>query len=302
MTTLSEPVREQAARRVPHRRRSRRRRVRTTISGVLLGLAALLVGAFAVFPFYWMVNTALKPDREIFTRTPLWWPQHLTFDQFEAALIGEGMGRYFLNTLIVAACTVVLSTIAAGLAALAVSRLRFRFRTSVLVLVLVVQMVPLEALVIPLFIMMNQAGLYNTLASLVIAYITFALPFAIWMLKGFYDAIPTELEDAAMVDGCTRVGAYWRILVPLVAPGLVATSIFAFIEAWNEFLLALTFLQDDDKFTLPIALNAFIGVEGQTQWGPLMAASAVFTLPVLVFFILVQKRLAGGLVQGAVKT
>lgn len=289
------------AQRRHRRRRSTQLRLRRARSAVWMTVAAVVVGAFALFPFYWMLVTALKPRKEIFTETPLWWPHNLTTVQFDQALFGQDMGRFFLNSLIVGVATVIISTVVAGLAALAVSRLRFRFRTSVLVLVLVVQMVPLEALVIPLFIMMTQAGLYDTLISLIIAYITFALPFAIWMLKGFYDAIPTDLEEAAMVDGCGRVGAYWRILVPLVAPGLVATSIFAFIEAWNEFLLALTFLQDNSKFTLPIALNEFIGIEGQTSWGPLMAASVVFTLPVLVFFILVQRRLAGGLVQGAIK-
>ncbi|MGH3447614.1 MAG: carbohydrate ABC transporter permease [Nocardioidaceae bacterium] len=279
----------------------RRRRTSRIGSGALTTLACVAVVVFALFPFYWMVVTSLKPDDEIFTATPLWWPHDLSTVQFHRALVGQNMGRFFLNSAIVCVATVVLSTVVAGLAALAVSRLRFRFRTLVLVLVLVVQMVPLEALVIPLFIMVSKTGLYDTLASLVLAYITFSLPFAIWMLKGFYDAIPSDLEDAAMVDGCSRLGAYWRILLPLVAPGLVATSIFAFIEAWNEFLLALTFLQSDEKYTLPIALNSFIGIEGQTQWGPLMAASVVFTVPVLLFFVLVQRKLAGGLVQGAMK-
>lgn len=266
----------------------------------LLTVATVAVVVFSAFPFFWMASTAFKPDSEIFTETPHWLPAAPTLEQFRIALARGGIGRFFLNSAMVAVATTVLSVIVAALAAVAVSRFRFRGRTQLLVMILVVQMVPLEALVIPLFIIMREAELLNTLASLVIAYITFALPFAVWMLKGFVDAVPVELEEAAMVDGASRLGAYWRILFPLVAPGLVATSIFSFIEAWNEFLLALTFLQDQQKFTLPIALNSFIG-EYSTAWGPVMAASLVFTVPVLVFFLVVQRRLATGLAQGAVK-
>ncbi|HEX6918664.1 MAG TPA: carbohydrate ABC transporter permease [Actinomycetes bacterium] len=266
----------------------------------LLTVATVAVVVFSAFPFFWMASTAFKPDSEIFTETPHWLPAAPTLEQFRIALARGGIGRFFLNSAMVAVATTVLSVIVAALAAVAVSRFRFRGRTQLLVMILVVQMVPLEALVIPLFIIMREADLLNTLASLVIAYITFALPFAVWMLKGFVDAVPVELEEAAMVDGASRLGAYWRILFPLVAPGLVATSIFSFIEAWNEFLLALTFLQDQQKFTLPIALNSFIG-EYSTAWGPVMAASLVFTVPVLVFFLVVQRRLATGLAQGAVK-
>lgn len=274
---------------------------RRVLSGLGLWVASAAVTVFAGFPIYWMVATAFKPDSEIFTSTPQWWPAHGTLTQFRQALGQAGIGHYFVNSALVAVATVVLSMLVAGFAAFAVSRFRFRWRTQVLLLVLVVQMVPLEALLVPLYMLMRDVRLLNSLLSVIIAYITFALPFAIWMLKGFYDGIPTELEDAAQVDGCGRMGAFWRVLLPLVAPGLVATSIFAFIEAWNEFILALTFLDDDRKYTLPIALNGLIGVEGQTAWGPLMAAATVFTVPVVVFFLAVQRRLATGLVQGAVK-
>lgn len=274
---------------------------RRLLSGLGLWVASAAVTVFAGFPIYWMVATAFKPDSEIFTSTPQWWPAHGTLTQFRQALGQAGIGHYFVNSALVAVATVVLSMLVAGFAAFAVSRFRFRWRTQVLLLVLVVQMVPLEALLVPLYMLMRDVRLLNSLLSVIIAYITFALPFAIWMLKGFYDGIPTELEDAAQVDGCGRMGAFWRVLLPLVAPGLVATSIFAFIEAWNEFILALTFLDDDRKYTLPIALNGLIGVEGQTAWGPLMAAATVFTVPVVVFFLAVQRRLATGLVQGAVK-
>lgn len=267
---------------------------------LLLTVATVALVVFSVFPVFWMASTAFKPDSEIFTATPRWLPSAPTLGQFRIALSRGGIGHFFVNSAMVAAATTVLSILVAVLAAVAVSRFRFRGRTHLLVMILVVQMVPLEALVIPLFIIMRDSQLLNTLTSLVIAYITFALPFAIWMLKGFVDAIPVELEEAAMVDGCSRLGAYWRILFPLVAPGLVATGIFSFIEAWNEFLLALTFLQDQSKFTLPIALNGFIG-EYSTAWGPVMAASLLFTLPVLVFFLFVQRRLSTGLAQGAVK-
>jgi N,N'-diacetylchitobiose transport system permease protein len=181
-----------------------------------------------------------------------------------------------------------------------VARFRFRLRTSFLVLLLVVQMIPLEALVIPLFLMIQRLELYNTLAGLILTYIGFSLPFAVWMLRGFVAAVPKELEEAAAIDGASRAQIFWRILLPLVAPGLVATSIYSFIVAWNELIFALTFINDQSRYTLPVAMTFFFGRD-DTAWGPLMAASTLLTLPVMVFFILVQRRMVSGLVAGSVK-
>jgi N,N'-diacetylchitobiose transport system permease protein len=186
------------------------------------------------------------------------------------------------------------------LAATAVARFRFRLRTTFLIMLLVVQMIPLEALVIPLFLMIQRLGLYNTLPSLILTYLGFSLPFAVWMLRGFVAAVPKELEEAAAIDGASRVQTFRKVLFPLVAPGLVATSIFSFITAWNELIFALTFVNDQSRYTLPVAMTFFFGRD-DTAWGSVMAASTLFTLPVVVFFLLVQRRMVSGLVAGAVK-
>jgi ABC-type glycerol-3-phosphate transport system permease component len=276
----------------------------------LLNAIGLAVFAVSVFPVFWMVSTAFKPNEEIFSTTPRPLPTHPTFDHFDFVLGGGIAGvpfwTYFANSLLVALATVLVAAVFALLAATAVARFRFRLRTSFLVLLLVVQMVPLEALVIPLFVMLRRTSdalpldLLNSLTGLVVVYVGFTLPFSIWMLRGFVAAVPRELEEAAAIDGAGPVRTFYRILLPLVAPGLVATSIFAFITAWNEFILAFTFLDDQTKYTLPIALQFFFGRSGN-QWGPIMAASTLLTLPVIVFFLAVQRRMVSGLVAGAVK-
>lgn len=267
--------------------------------------AGLLVAMFAVFPVFWMVSTSLKPNREIFSATPQPLPHKPTLQHYRGILGGDlvpgvNFTDFFVNSALVAVATVVLSGLLALLAATAVARFRFRLRTSLLIMLLVVQMIPLEALVIPLFLMIRRLGLYNTLPSLVLVYLGFSLPFAVWMLRGFVAAAPRDLEEAAAIDGANRWQAFWRILLPLVAPGLVATSIFSFITAWNELIFALTFISTEDRYTLPVAMTYFFGRD-DTAWGAVMAASTLLTLPVMVFFVLVQRRMVSGLVAGAVK-
>jgi N,N'-diacetylchitobiose transport system permease protein len=186
------------------------------------------------------------------------------------------------------------------LAALALAKFRFYGRGAFIVLILGVQMVPLNALIIPLYIQLSRAGLTNELSGVIITYLTFVLPFTVWTLRGFMLGIPRELEEAAMVDGSTRLGAFVRILVPLVAPGLVATSIFAFVVAWNEFLIAYVFLNDPEKQTLTVWLAGFTTQRG-TDWGPLMAGATLTALPVVVFFLLIHRKIAFGLTAGAVR-
>lgn len=279
--------------------RARRRLGRLTIN--VAGAAVFLV---SIFPFFWMVSTALKPSQEIFSTTPQPFPRHPTLEHFDAILGGAIAGipfwTYFRNSALVALATVVAAAALAFLAAVAVARFRFRLRASFLVLLLGVQMIPLEALVIPLFLSAARLQLVGSLVGLVVVYVGFALPFSVWMLRGFVAAVPRELEDAAAIDGAGPIRTMWRILLPLVAPGLVATSIFAFITAWNEFLLAFTFLQNEQaKYTLPIALQYFFG-RNENEWGAVMAASTLLTVPVVVFFLAVQRRMVSGLVSGAV--
>nr|WP_232832225.1 carbohydrate ABC transporter permease [Nocardiopsis sp. FIRDI 009] len=227
-------------------------------------------------------------------------PRDVTFENFTYVMTEGDFTLYLRNSLAVASITVVGACLLALLASVAVARFRFRFRTSVLVLVLVVQMVPLEALVIPLFLQVRDLRMLNTVLGLGVVYVALSLPLAVWMLRGFVAAVPREVEEAAYIDGASWPRMFWSVLLPLVAPGLVATAIFSFILAWNEFVLALTFMQQSDRYTVAVGLRQFFG-QYANEWGHVMAASTIITLPVMVFFILVQRWLVAGLVQGAVK-
>ena len=204
------------------------------------------------------------------------------------------------NSVAVVVVTVLVSLALAFLAALAAARFRFRGRAALIVMLIVVQMVPLEALIIPIYLMLDGAGQTDRLAGIIVTYLTFVLPFAIWTLRGFIVNIPEELEEAAMVDGCTRAGAFRRILFPLVAPGLVATAVFSFIQVWNDYLIAYVLLRSPEKQTLGIWLASFTTNHG-TEWGGVMAGSTLFAIPAVVFFLLVQRRVVSGLTAGAVK-
>ncbi|GII33239.1 carbohydrate ABC transporter permease [Planotetraspora mira] len=269
-----------------------------------LNAAGIAVFLFAVFPVYWMVTTAFKPNDQIFTTSFIPFPNPPSMDHvsrvFTEGVAGHSVWRYLLNSTIVALSAVVLGAVFALLAATAVARFKFRFRTSFLILLLIVQMVPAEALLIPLFTMVKRLGLYDQLLGLILINVGLTLPFSVWMLRTFVAAVPKELEEASWIDGAGRFTTFWRVLFPLVAPGLVATSIFAFITTWNEFVFALTLIGDQAKYTMPVALQFFVG-QRSTDWGGIMAASTLMTIPVLIFFLLVQRRMVSGLVAGAVK-
>ncbi len=265
-----------------------------------LGLVAatVLVLLFTLFPVYWMVTTAIDPQAASGSR-PVF-PKQVGLENFRVVLGQGGFGIFLRNSIVVALGTVLASGLLALFAAVAVARFRFRLRTSVLVMILIVQMVPMEALVIPLFIQVRTLHMLNSLLGLVIVYVGFSLSFAIWNLRGFVAAVPVELEEAAYLDGASWGRMFRSILLPLVAPGLVATSVFSFITAWNEFIFALTFMQDESKYTVAVGLRSFFGQYG-TDWGYVMAASTIITVPVMVFFVIAQRRLTSGLVSGAVK-
>jgi len=263
-------------------------------------VSALLIAAVVAFPLYWMVLSAFRPAGEIESSEPRPWTLSPSLDSFRRVFGQQDFGRYFVNSLVVAGSVVIASAFIAFLAATAVTRFRFRFRTTLLIMFLVAQMVPVEALTIPLFFQMRDVGLLNSLGSLILPHIAFSLPFAIWMLRGFVKAVPEALEEAAYIDGAGRARFLWQILFPLVLPGLVATSVFSFISSWNDFLFAKSFLiSDTSQSTLPMALLVFYKPD-EPDWGGVMAASTVMTIPVLVFFVLVQRRLVSGL-GGAVK-
>lgn len=263
----------------------------------VVGLLAIV--AFA-FPVYWMASTAFKQPGDIQTYVPKFLPLPPTLDNFSTAVTRPHFPDYLRNSLIISVSTVLLALVVGLLAAMAVARARFRGRKSFLLLVVVAQMAPFEALLIPMYLVLRQANLLNQIPALILTYFIFTLPFTIWALRGFIAGIPVDLEESAMVDGANRFQAFWHVVLPLLAPGLVATSIFAFITAWNEFLYAYVLMRDTENFTLPVWLATFRTAFG-TDWGGTMAASTLFTLPVLVFFLLIQNRMVGGVTAGAVK-
>jgi ABC-type glycerol-3-phosphate transport system permease component len=273
---------------------------------ILLNCLGVLIALVTLFPILWMVSTAFKPSQEIYSLTPHLLPAHPTVGNFSQVISGQASGigtvwLFFRNSLAVTLAAVLLSSLVSLLASVAVARFSFRFRASFLVMLLIVQMIPGQALIIGLFREFDQLNLLQNLLGLIIVYAAQALPVSIWMLRNFVATVPRELEEAAAIDGASAVKIFWRILLPLVAPGLVATSIFAFITAYNEFIVALTFLgQDHATYTLPIYVTYFFG-RGRAEWGPIMAASTMYTIPVVIFFLIIRRRLVGGLVAGAVK-
>jgi len=285
--------------------RPARRRGDRVVARRIANTTAIVVALLTVFPLYWMVLSALKPDGELNSVDPRPWTWHPTLDNFRDAFGVSGFGTYFVNSLIVATVVVVLSALVSFLAAVALTRFKFKFRTTILVMFLVAQMVPVEALTIPLFFLVRDIGTVapgfglSSLGGLMLVNLAFSLPFAIWMLRGFVAAVPESLEEAARIDGANRFTILWRILFPLVAPGLAATSVFSFITAWNDFVFAKTFILDTDHQTLPAALMVFFKPD-ENDWGGIMAASTLMTIPVLIFFVLVQRHLVSGL-GGAVK-
>jgi N,N'-diacetylchitobiose transport system permease protein len=277
-----------------------RRSHRRLVGRIGANVTALVVFALMVFPVYWMVSTAFKPGKDVLAYTPTWFPVHATLSNFSQAIHRAYFWRDVGNSLIIVAFVVALSLVIGFLAALAIAKFDFYGRKAFIVLIIGVQMLPLTALIIPLYILMSRVGQVNRLSGVIAMYVAWVLPFTVWTLRGFLMGVPRELEEAAMVDGSTRFGAFARILLPLVAPGLVATSIFAFIQAWNEFIIAYVFLHDPQKQTLTVWLASFTSLHG-TDWGPLMAGATLTALPVVVFFVLVQRRIAFGLTAGAVR-
>ncbi|HEY0454296.1 carbohydrate ABC transporter permease [Actinophytocola sp.] len=270
----------------------------------LADITCVVLAAVVAFPLYWMVLSALKPAGELSSAAP--WTLAPTVDSFRRVLEVRSFGLYFVNSLVVAVLVVALSLFVSFLSAVALTRFRFRGRTVLLVMLLVAQLVPVEALTIPLFFLMRSVGEVvpvvglNQLGSLVLVHLAFSLPFAIWMLRGFVAAVPVELEEAAALDGASRFRFTWQVLFPLVAPGLVAASVVSFIHAWNDFLFAKTFLiSGTANRTLPLGLLVFFKPEEQ-DWGAIMAGATLMTVPVLVFFLLVQRHLVTGM-AGAVK-
>lgn len=261
----------------------------------------LVLFAVMVFPVFWMVSTAFKNNDQINSFNPVWLPSHPILSHFTDAMHRPNFWVDVKNSVIVVVATVVISLVISFFAALALAKYRFTGRKLFIVLVIGIQMLPQAGLIIPLYVVLARHNQVNKLSGLILVYLTFALPFCVWTLRGFLLGIPKDLEEAAMVDGSSRLGAFVRILLPLVAPGLVATSVFAFITSWNEYIFATTLLHDNDKQTITVFLSLMYGGARFVDWGAIMAASTMVAIPVVIFFLLVQRRIAFGLTVGAVK-
>jgi N,N'-diacetylchitobiose transport system permease protein len=263
-----------------------------------VGLALFVV---MVFPVFWMISTAFKPDDQINSTKPTWFSGNPTLRHFRDAIHRPFFWDSVRNSIIIVLVAVAISMVLAFLAAVALAKYRFAGRKLFIVLMIGVQMLPGAGLIIPLYVVLARYHQVDTLTGVIIVYVSAVLPFSVWTLRGFVLGIPKELEEAAMVDGSTRLGAFTRILLPLIAPGLVATSVFAFITSWNEYIFARILLNDQAKQTVTVWLSYFLGTSKNTDWGALMAASTLTAIPVVVFFLIVQRRIAFGLTAGAVK-
>jgi multiple sugar transport system permease protein len=261
--------------------------------------AAMMVVAWSLSPFLWQLLTSLKPDGEIGVLPPLL-PSQPTLEHYVSIFTGYPLLRIIVNSTVVATLTTLGATGMGALAGFALAKLRVRHRRAVLAGVVAISMLPPIAIVSPLFLAINAAGLRDTLTALVITYTGFSLPFAVWLMTNFFRGIPDEVYVAARVDGCSALGAFWKVMLPLAAPGIAATALLVFISAWNEFLFALSFTSTPAARTLPVAIALFPGLH-EIPWGEIAAATVVATLPLVLLSIVFQRRIGEGLSAGAVK-
>ncbi len=286
-----------------------RMRPRLRPGKVAMDVLGIFVGLAWVFPVYWMILSALTPNARLRSTPPSFLPTHATFLNFKRAITDPGFLPALRMSLSITLITVFIVLAFAFLAALAISRYRFRGRKSFVLAILIIQMLPAEGLFIAQYKMLSKVGEHvpalglNSVLGVTVLYSAAVIPFTIWMLRGFVAGVPVELEEAAMVDGLTRTKAFMRITFPLLAPGLVASGVYAFLQAWNEFTIALVTLQEQNSRTLPLWLREFLNasVNRGVDWAQVMAASTIIAVPVIIFFLFVQGRMTSGLVSGAVK-
>ncbi|MFC8593519.1 carbohydrate ABC transporter permease [Streptomyces atroolivaceus] len=263
-------------------------------------ILALVTAGLMAFPVYWLIVSSLRPNHEIRSYDQTLWPSSLTFDNFARAVKQDNFATAIQSSLIVSVTAVLGGMIIATLAALAIGRFRFFGRKALMMVMILVQMLPPTAMLIPIYLQLNAMGGIDEYWGLIVVYLVSTLPFATIMIRGFVINIPVELEESAMVDGCTRMGAFRRVIFPLLAPGLAAASIFALVNAWNEYLFAYILINDNSKYTLNVWLMTFTTERG-TDYGALMAASTLISIPVVIFFMIIQGKMATGLTSGAVK-
>jgi multiple sugar transport system permease protein/raffinose/stachyose/melibiose transport system permease protein len=271
---------------------------RTAAKASLIALQILLA-LIVLLPFFWMLSVSFKPNNEPFAIPVRLIPENPTLDNYRNAIYPE-FQRYFLNSIIVSLATIAISIPVGLLAAYSFSRFQLRLLTFLMIMIILAQTVPVGAMIIPIYQLMNNLELLNSYAALIIAYLTITLPVTTWMLRGFVRSIPIDLEEAAMVDGCTRLQAFFRIVVPLARPGIAATTVWIAVVTWQEFLFALAFTTTRDMRTLPVGMNDFVGQYG-IRYGELMASAVMISIPIVALFFFLQKQFVAGLTAGATK-
>ena len=266
----------------------------------LLWLFLIVLCLYCLFPFAWMLSTSLKTEAEAFRIPPTWMPENLTVDSYIGIWVRKNFDIYFFNSTIISLATAVLSTFFGALAGYGFSRFFFKGRRFLIGFFLATQMLPGVLLVGPYFKILSKVGLYDTRTGLIIAFLTICLPFSTWMMKGFIDKVPVELDQSAMVDGCTRMGVFFKIVLPVIAPGMVATILFAFLLAWGDLLWALCLTSSEPMITVTLGIARTVG-EFRIVWPMLMAGSLVGGMPAIILYIFLQRLLVEGLTAGAVK-
>ena len=303
MTTAAETT-AGAVRPVSRSVRLRRSPLGRVLTKVPFWILILVIAVYALFPFYWALRSAITPDTELFSTPLKYFPSHPTWAHFHDALSSSFFRRALLNSTIVAGSVTLISLAIGAVAAYALGRFRFRGKSFVLYLMLSMTIFPQIAILGALYTMMKDFHLYDRLGALIFTYLIFTLPFTVWVLTSFMRTLPGDLEEAAYVDGATPLQVFYKVLLPLIAPGLVTTGLLAFISAWNEYLYAISFIQSTDKYTVPIAITSFVGKTGSAfdiPWGQIMAATVVVTLPLITVTLILQRRILAGLTAGAVK-
>jgi len=267
-------------------------------AAVYAGLA--VVNLFVLFPIYSMIATSIRPPSATMTVPVQWWPAAPTVEAYGSIWLGRPYGHYFLNSVVVATATTLLSIGIAALAGYGFSRYRFRGATALLMTMVATQMIPSILLLITYFRVVSWLGLYDTLTALVLAYTSFVLPFTTWLLKGYFDSVPIELDEAALIDGCSPLAGFRRVILPVALPGITATSIYAFLLAWNEFIFAYVLTDSAEKYTISVGIAHFFG-EYSVAWNELMAAGLVAAVPPVVLYLFTSRFLVSGLTAGALK-
>jgi trehalose/maltose transport system permease protein len=304
MTVAAEADRAARAKALAAKRRAERRSLRYLAKRIPFYVLIGVIFVYALFPFYWALRSSFTPDEDLFLTPVQYIPVDPTLDHYRDILSNSNFQDALLNSTIVAASVTLLALVIGSLAAYALGRFQFRGRTATLYLMLSMTIFPQIAILGALYTMINRAGLYNSLGSLIFSYMIFTLPFTVWVLTSFMRALPKDLEEAAYIDGASTMQVFYRVLLPLLAPALVTTGLLAFIAAWNEFLYALSFTATPEKRTVPVAIVNVTGETGsafQTPWGQIMAATVIVTLPLIVMTLVLQRRILAGLTAGAVK-